>query len=370
MNEEENADSRPIPSGELRREAERRLAPSNAMPVEGMAEVDVRALLQELQVHQIELEMQNEELLRAQGALHEVSDKFQDLFDFAPVGYFLLDEQERILEVNLAAAALLGSTAVKQQFGQFVALRHRTVFADFCERVSKTAVTQTCEIEICGRQGPMNVAIEGAPVHCGRTKGSLRVIISDVSHRKRAEEEHRHLHQQLAHVGRLLVMNEMVAGIAHQVNQPLCSIVNYAKACENTLRQEQPALDVIRDWSARIAKEAVRAGSIIQRLRDFVCRSEGGRQPINVLDVVEESISLVAFLTERQHIVVLRQSAVANPVSHADRTQILQVLLNLLWNACEALEKKAHGIRQLAIRATSSKRLCRSLRCRQRAWLG
>jgi two-component system sensor kinase FixL len=345
------------PASELRHEAERRLRAQNVTPAETMAEVDVRALLHELQVHQIELEMQNEELLRAQTVMQEVSDRYQDLFDFAPIGYFDLDDAGEIVEVNLAGAALLGidrSTAIKQRFEQFVALRHQTVFTEFCERVLRTAVTQTCEIEICGRQGPTYVALEGAPVQFGKTTGPLRIIVSDVSHWKCADAQHRDLHQQLAHVGRLLVMNEMVAGIAHQVNQPLCSIVNYAKACENTLRQEKPALDVLRDWNAKIAQEAVRAGGILQRLRDFVCRSEGGRQPINVHDVVEESISLVAFLTERQRIYVLRQFDAANPISFVDRTQILQVMLNLHWNACEALEKKADGIRQLAIHTTSA----------------
>ena len=70
-----------------------------------MAEVDARALVHELQVHQIELEMQNEELQRARAAAEEASEKYYDLFDFAPVGYFLWDAEGRILEVNLAGAA-------------------------------------------------------------------------------------------------------------------------------------------------------------------------------------------------------------------------------------------------------------------------
>ena len=89
-----------------------------------MAEADARALVHELQVHQIELEMQNEELQRAQAAAEEASEKYCDLFDFAPVGYFLWDHEGRILEVNLAGAALLGldrSAVVQKRFGQFVA---------------------------------------------------------------------------------------------------------------------------------------------------------------------------------------------------------------------------------------------------------
>ena len=111
----------------MRRKAEAALArQARPAPAEtASAKPMRRALVHELQVHQIELEMQNEELQRAQAAAEEASEKYYDLFDFAPVGYFLWDHEGRILEVNLAGAALLGldrSTAGRQRFGQFVAV--------------------------------------------------------------------------------------------------------------------------------------------------------------------------------------------------------------------------------------------------------
>ena len=92
----------------LRSKAEESLRTGRAGPATAVSEADARALVHELQVHQIELEMQNEELQRAQAEAQEASEKYYDLFDFAPVGYFLWDHEGRILEVNLAGAALLG----------------------------------------------------------------------------------------------------------------------------------------------------------------------------------------------------------------------------------------------------------------------
>ena len=151
MSEREDADSGRPTASDLRREAERRLRDKNAAPPQGLAEADVRAVLHELQVHQIELEMQNEELQRAHAEAREVSEKYYDLFDFAPVGYFLWDHEARILEVNLAGAALLGLTrqaAVQMRFGQFVALENRPALADFCKQVLVTGTQQTCEVKL------------------------------------------------------------------------------------------------------------------------------------------------------------------------------------------------------------------------------
>ena len=97
----------PRSAKDMRARAEESLAKTRRdvarMPVQ-----DVQRLVHELQVHQIELEMQNDELRRTQLGLAEASDRYSDLYDFAPVGYFSLDEQGRILEVNLTGATLLG----------------------------------------------------------------------------------------------------------------------------------------------------------------------------------------------------------------------------------------------------------------------
>ena len=128
MNTNASRDSEPAQPAELRRKAEDRLRASEARPAEVTSVTDACALVHELQVHQIELEMQNEELQRARMEAEEASEKYYDLFDFAPVGHFLWDHEGRILEVNLAGAALLGldrSVASQKRFGQFVASEYR-----------------------------------------------------------------------------------------------------------------------------------------------------------------------------------------------------------------------------------------------------
>ena len=187
----EDVDSTLPPAEALRREAQRRLRDKNAAPVESMAEVDVRALLHELQVHQIELEMQNEDLRRTQAATQQVSDKYQDLFDFAPVGYFRLDEQGRILEINLAGAALLGlvrSTAVTQRLEPFVATGHRAIFADFCNRVLSTDAKQTCEIELRRGEDRQHALLEGIVSHDDAVNRSFFLAVADISQQRRAEK--------------------------------------------------------------------------------------------------------------------------------------------------------------------------------------
>ena len=164
MNTKASRDSEPAQAAELRRKAEERLRASEARPAEVTSVTDARALVHELQVHQIELEMQNEELQRARMEAEEASEKYYDLFDFAPVGYFLWDHEGRILEVNLAGAALLGldrSAASQKRFGQFVAAEYRGAFADFLKRVLATDAKQTCEVKLQRDGSSVWVLVEG-----------------------------------------------------------------------------------------------------------------------------------------------------------------------------------------------------------------
>src|SRR5512136_1232701 len=117
---------------------------------------DARKLIHELRVHQIELEMQNEELRKAQVELAESRDRYFDLYDFAPVGYFTLDEKGLILEANLAGSDLLGSeraSLMRKGFSQFVAPGSQDVFYSHCKRSLETRTKQVCEIELKRKDG-------------------------------------------------------------------------------------------------------------------------------------------------------------------------------------------------------------------------
>ena len=192
MNEKDTTDSGPPQVTELRRKAEECLRARESHTAEDVKEADPRALVHELQVHQIELEMQNEELLRAQAAAQEVSEKYYDLFDFAPVGYFLWDKDARILEVNLVGAAMLGldrSVACQKWFGEFVAVEDRPAFAEFCKRVLVTDIMQTCEVTLLTDRQPMRALVEGisAKGRQGQEGRLCRAAVIDVTQQKRAD---------------------------------------------------------------------------------------------------------------------------------------------------------------------------------------
>jgi PAS domain S-box-containing protein len=158
--------------------------------------VNIQRLLHELQVHQVELEMQNSELQEARIRMEALLEKYTDLYDFAPVGYLSLDELGRILEVNLTGAALLGlgrSSLINRRLRSFVTPASRPIFLSFLKRVFSGGEKQVCEAALLRENG----ASFWADFH-GRSAGSVdgtlkwcRVAVSDITILKRAEEAQR-----------------------------------------------------------------------------------------------------------------------------------------------------------------------------------
>ncbi len=192
MSKKAPGESQPSQAAALRRKAEERLAAAEGKPRGPHSVADARALVHELQVHQIELEMQNEELHRAQAEAQQAFERYSDLFDFAPVGSFVWDHEGRILEVNLAGAALLGldrSVVVHKRFGQFVAMECRDQFAEFCQRVLLADVKQTCEVKILKDGKVVDVLVEGiAAQNRQRQERVCRAAVIDISQQKRSDE--------------------------------------------------------------------------------------------------------------------------------------------------------------------------------------
>ena len=135
----------------LRHRAERELKSKMSHMDLPRSEEDMLKLVHDLQVHQIELEMQNEELRRSEAELMASRDKFSQLYDFAPMGYFTLDRDAVIQSVNLTGATLLGmerSRIVNRHFTNFVAVSDRPSVSDFLQKVFEREEQQTCEVKL------------------------------------------------------------------------------------------------------------------------------------------------------------------------------------------------------------------------------
>ena len=149
--------SQPTQAADLRRHAEEQLSAKTAELHQPRTEADMRRLLHELQVHQVELEMQNEELRRAREELELSRNKYAELYDFAPLGYFVFDAAGVIREVNLAGAQLLGTErqllANKPFTGFIVDTQGREIFFNHLTLVSQRQVMLRCEIKLKGNDG-------------------------------------------------------------------------------------------------------------------------------------------------------------------------------------------------------------------------
>ena len=185
----------PVDAAELRCRAEGGLKAQaeNAHSATPQTEADARRLLHELQVHQIELEMQNAELQEASDKVETLLETYTDLYDFAPVGYFSVDEDGLILEVNLTGAALLGierSRLINRRLQGFVDPPSRTAFLAFFKKVFAGPGKQICEISFLNERGtPFWADFQAAPAGSLRgTRKWCRVAISDITTLKQAEE--------------------------------------------------------------------------------------------------------------------------------------------------------------------------------------
>ena len=188
----------PVDAAELRRRAEERLAGQRTEDGGQRTVGETARLVHELQVHQIELEMQNEELGQARAQLETSLAQYTDLYDFAPTGYFNLDREGTIRAVNLTGARLVGierARLLNRRFGVLVSEADRPAFNAFLEKTFAGMDRECCEVALLRAETePLFVRVE-AVVSEGRRE--CRAAVLDVTDRHRAETERERLIQEL-----------------------------------------------------------------------------------------------------------------------------------------------------------------------------
>ena len=176
-------------------------------------------------------------------------------------------------------------------------------------------------------------------------------FIRDLTERQKTEARLQELQSELVHISRLTAMGEMASALAHELNQPLSAITNYMKGSRRLLEQTtDERAGVVREAMDSAAEQALRAGQIIRRLRDFVARGESEPRVESMAKLVEEASALALVGIKDQGIHVRFQLSRSNDRVLADKVQIQQVLLNLIRNAIEAMHESPR--RELLISTT------------------
>ncbi len=164
-------------------------------------------------------------------------------------------------------------------------------------------------------------------------------FIRDLTETQKTEARLQELQSELVHVSRLTAMGEMASALAHELNQPLSAIANYMKGSRRLLEDSSDErATILRDAMDKAAEQALRAGQVIRRLRDFVARGESERRVEGVKKLVEEASALALVGVKDKGVRVRFEFDPRTDFVLADKVQIQQVLLNLMRNAIEAME--------------------------------
>jgi PAS domain S-box-containing protein len=343
----------------LRRQAEERLQAMKAGHILSGSETTIQ-LVHELEVHQIELEMQNAELRQARDEAEALLNKYTDLYDFAPIGYFTLNRDGIISAVNLSGAELFGierARLIGRRFGLLVAEDAREQFSACMSRVFAGQSKVSCELTLAGEGRHLRaVQVEAVAFAQGN---ECRFAVIDISERRRAEELLAEKRRELEEINRSLqvridkavedlrqkdqmlilqerqaVMGEMINYIAHQWNQPL-----------NTLGLVVQQFSLLHD-SGESTREFVNENTetameliehMSQTVNDFRNLFKVDKEAVtfSVNEVIERTLSLVAKTLQDQGIGIAFHPE-GTPTATGFPNEYSQVLLNILVNARDA----------------------------------
>jgi len=344
MNKEQNL----LPAvSQLRRHAEERLHANAAGLYSPRIEDKAQRLVHELEVHQIELEMQNAELRRAREELELSRNKYAELYDFAPIGYFVFDARGVIREINLTGAQQLGierrSLANKPFTGFIADADGREIFSRHLESVLQKQGTQRCEIRLKGKDGTViHTHFQSVTVDTGESRdGCILSSIVDVTVAKRLEQELQKKNAELESARSVaekanLAKTDFLANMSHELRTPLNSIIGFSEVLQDQmfgkLNEKQ------QEYVTNILTSGIHLLSLISDILDL-SKVESGKMELEQSTFpLRESLDV--------SMMMLRETALSGGIAlhldlapeadvriEADQRKLNQILFNLLSNA-------------------------------------
>lgn len=174
-------------------------------------------------------------------------------------------------------------------------------------------------------------------------------ILSDVTEHKQIDENLREQSNQLAHVARVAAMGELTAALAHELNQPLAAILSNAQAAQRFLDQEDPDIDEVREILKDVVADDRRASEVIHRIRRMIKRDNSQFERLDINRVIEDVHAFMSNDVAIKHVTLSTQLTPDLPALHGDPVQLQQVILNLIMNACQAIQDMDADKRRISV---------------------
>jgi PAS domain S-box-containing protein len=309
-----------------------------------------RISILELLASQAAISLEN---ARLYNDLREREARIRRLVDANIVGIVIWDFQGRIIEANQAFLDIVGyarQDLASLRWMELTPAEWRDVDDQAFAELKETGTVQPREKEYLRKDGTrVPVLVARALFEWNRDEGVAFVL--DLTERKHVEGALRDAQANLAHVIRVTTLGEMAASIAHEVNQPLAAVVANAEACLRWLDRGTPDLDAVRRSVEWVIDDGNRASEVIRRVRSLANKTEIEKVPLDVNDVVRETIPLVQRELISHQVSLRMELAPALPMILGDRVQLQQVIINLVMNGAEAMQSVTDRPRELVIRS-------------------
>jgi len=298
-----------------------------------------------------------EELNYSRHQLLEREAKLNSIFNASIEGIITINTSGNIVSVNIAVETIFGyrieeliDNSINKLMSLSLRKRTRHNFNDFLQTYLSKNMGQIIEVEGMRKDGssvPLDLSLAEFSID---GKSYFTGIVRDVSLRKQQERQDKEHVDELAHVTRLGLMGEMASGIAHEVNQPLASIAGYTQACLNFIQGANPDLEQLSTILLKTHQQALRAGQIIHRMRDFVKSKQIHRTTADINTLIHDAISLCEGEFKHNNIKLRFELAKNLPAVYVDNIQIEQVIINLVKNSIDTLKNQPQKMqRQISI---------------------
>jgi len=285
-------------------------------------------------------------IVAANRSLQQREAHLRSILDTVPDAMVVIDERGLMRSFSTAAERLFGWDA-HEVMGQNVRILmpepYRSAHDGYLERYLATGERRIIGVGRVvvgerkdGSTFPMELAV-GEMI-----SGDERFFtgfVRDLSERQQTEQRLQELQSELVHISRLTAMGEMASALAHELNQPLSAMANYLKGSQRLLAADPVPRERLQDAIGKAGDQALRAGDIIRRLRDFVARGEAERRVESLPKLIEEASALALVGAKEHGVRVAFRFDPSIDLVLADKVQIQQVVLNLIRNGIEAMEE-------------------------------